>query len=173
MIQRKKHFTLEDHTIVSSHLFCSLVYRNWQRPGAAINLTTDEAAGAVERDGHLIIHSWKHKTVLADGPAVMALHPDDVAIFLHYRDGMRPPNVAAGSSAGGGNIFLPNLHNRSLTNYSTRKFNHHSLSTATAVRKAGATKMVGSNYQLPSTKYPKLKNSMLHVVLWRTYYTIL
>ena len=49
MIQRKKHFTLEDHTIVSSYLFCSLVYRNWQWPGAAINLTTDEAAGAVER----------------------------------------------------------------------------------------------------------------------------
>ena len=84
--RKKKYFTLEDLTIVSSYLFCSLVYRNWRWPGAAINLTTDEAAGAVERDGHLIIHSWKHKTVLARGLAVMVLHPDNVAIFQHYRN---------------------------------------------------------------------------------------
>ena len=73
-IKRKsKQFTSEDLAIVSTYLFCSLVYRNWQRPGAAINLTTHEAAGAVERDGHIAVRSLQHKTALAHGPAVMVL----------------------------------------------------------------------------------------------------
>lgn len=150
-IKRKsKNFTSEDLAIVSTYLFCSLVYRNWQRPGAAINLKTHEAAGAVERDGHIVVHSSQHKTALAHGPAVMVLPREDVAIFLHYRDVMRP-NIAGSSAAEDSNIFLLNSHYRPLINYRdtvksiSRKFNLPALSTATAVRKAGATMMVGSN----------------------------
>ena len=79
----------------------------------------------------------------------MVLPREDVAIFLHYRDVMRP-NIA-GSSADSSNILLLNSHHRPLINYRdaiksiSRKFNLPALSTATAVRKAGATKMVGSN----------------------------
>ena len=174
----------------SSYLFCLLVYTNWQWPGAAINLTTDEAAGAVKRMatslstagsirqylpmGQLWWYytqmmlpsscitgaSWGHRMLLlAHQPEAATsffstrttgcwltigmplrvspvssttlhcwqqqqcakLEPPrwlaPIAIFLHYRGIRRPPNVAAGSSAGGSNFFLLNSHNRLLTNY--------------------------------------------------------
>ena len=63
--RKKKHFTLDNLSIMRTYLFCSLVYRNWQRPGAVISLTIEEAAGAVEKDGHLVLHSRQHKTTLA------------------------------------------------------------------------------------------------------------
>ena len=134
---------------MSTYLFCLLVYRNWQRPGAAISLTIEEAAGAVEKDRHLVLHSRHHKTTLTHGSAIMVIHQEDTALFLHYRDVMRP-NVA-GSSAGTSNILLINSHCRPLTSYRnaikslTWKFKPPPLSTAMAVWKAGATKIVGSD----------------------------
>ena len=66
-VRKQRHFNFDDINIMSKYLFCSLVYRNWQRPGAAISLTIDEDAG----DGHLVVHSRQHKTALTHGPAAM------------------------------------------------------------------------------------------------------
>lgn len=70
----KRQFTSDDLSMMSTYLFCSLVSRNWQRLGAAITLTFDEAVEAAERDGHLVVHSRQHKTTLTYGPAVMVIH---------------------------------------------------------------------------------------------------
>ena len=47
-----------------------------------------------EKDGHLVLHS---KTTLTHGPAVMVIHQEDTALFLHYRDVMQP-NFAGSST---------------------------------------------------------------------------
>ena len=51
-----------EHNMLVTYLFLCLVCRNWQRPGAAINLTVSEANAPIVEDGKIIIKSLEHKT---------------------------------------------------------------------------------------------------------------
>lgn len=47
---------------IVTFLFVCLICGNWQRPGAIINLTLDEALAGVELNGKLVLKSKTHKT---------------------------------------------------------------------------------------------------------------
>ena len=98
----------------ATYLFCALVYKNWQRPGAAINITLDEASAAKEeRNGKLVVRCKVHKTGLAYGPAVMVLKGNDVKRYWHYLHNIRPKQRVYPSCA---NIFLLTATGRPLKN---------------------------------------------------------
>ena len=73
-------------TIVATYLFMALAYKNWQRPGAILNLTTDEANSAKTRTDSIIITSAVHKTSYTHGPAVMVLKGNDALSFNKWRN---------------------------------------------------------------------------------------
>lgn len=53
---------------------CHLVYTNFQRQGAVINMTVGEIRDAERSKDHRVISVWEHKTVAAHGPAKIACH---------------------------------------------------------------------------------------------------
>ena len=57
IVQKSTDFTLVDVNTLVMYICCSLTYKNWQRPGVAINLTLSEAAKAQRVDEKFIIHS--------------------------------------------------------------------------------------------------------------------
>ena len=89
-IQHKATPSNEHTNFFVTYIFLSLTYRNWQRPGPALNLTLSEANEATEKDGKLIIHSASHKTALTYGPAILVLKGDDTIYFKHYIQNIRP-----------------------------------------------------------------------------------
>ena len=85
----------EDSNFLSTFIFLCLGYKNFQRPGPAINMTPKEADEAVyvKSDGEedkLKILVSKHKTARSYGPAILYLSQDDATMFIHYRDNVRP-----------------------------------------------------------------------------------
>ena len=121
----------------------ALAYKNWQRPGAIINLTVSEANNAKLRtDG--IIASAVHKTSYTHGPAVMVLKGDDALAFRIYRRWRNANHKDL-------DTFFVTLEGTKLTNYQSliktylRKLvlHHLQLPTITDVRKLGATEVAG------------------------------
>ena len=78
---------------MTTYLFVAMTYRNWQRPGAAVNTTLAEAKAAkikVEgENSYLVVHASHHKTAATYGPAQLILEGQDIEIFLLYREHVR------------------------------------------------------------------------------------
>ena len=80
-IKKKGKPTNEEITFFVTYLFIILTYKNWQHPGAAINLTLSEACDATESDGKLIVTVANHKISLTYGPAILVLQGEDIEFF--------------------------------------------------------------------------------------------
>ena len=94
-------FTNQDVNTLVAYLFCMLTYGNWQRAGAAINLTIAEATNQHHKtkgpDRFYTVSSAIHKTALTHGPAVMCLINIDINLFLHNLQNVRPTMPSAPS----------------------------------------------------------------------------
>ena len=70
-----------------------MTYKNWQRPGAAVNTTLEEAKAArVKVEGetsYLVVHASHHKTAATYGPAQLILEGQDIVIFDLYLNYVR------------------------------------------------------------------------------------
>lgn len=137
-------------THMATYLFCSLVYRNWQRPGPAIALTIAEATRdcAVGRaDGKLVLNSRTHKTSASYGPASLVLEGSDVDLFKKFLTVTRP-GVTTSSTT---DSVLVTGRGQPLTSYRDhvnalcRKFHLGPMPTPTQMRKVGASSAVQQN----------------------------
>ena len=147
-IIEKSTFSASDTNTLVAYLFCVLTYGNWQRPGAAINLTLKEALEAKFVDDKLVVHCLNHKTAGAYGPAVMVLKDHDAHVFQFYLNVVRP--TLASSSTGDNELALVSCNGRPLHNYRdlvsslTKQFGLKDLPNLTTIRKSGATAAVTS-----------------------------
>ena len=127
------------------YIFCCLTYKNWQRPGVAINLTLEEAGKARRVDEKFVIHCRQHKTASTYGPAVLVLDDEDAKYFKCYIDVVRSTIQGGRDSS---ELALLTYNGRPLTHYQdllaslTSRLGIKPLPNITAIRKAGATTAV-------------------------------
>ena len=103
-------------------LSCDVCYKithleiisNWQRAGAALNLTLAEAQGARLVDGKYTITVADHKTGQSCGPAVLCLSQSDGQVFRHYINTVRP---LLQSSSQNSDVTHLTSRGKSLNNY--------------------------------------------------------
>ena len=131
--------------LLATYLFAAITYGNWQRAGAALNLTLAEAQAARLVDGKYTIAVADHKTGQSHGPAVLVLSQSDGRIFQHYLNTVRPLLPCSSQNS---DVALLTSRGKSLTNYIgllktlTKRYGLGRLPTITLCRKAGATDTV-------------------------------
>jgi hypothetical protein len=60
---KKKELTTTKQTSISTYVFASLGYKNWQRPSGLINMKyLDAEKATTQEDGAFIIKRYHHKT---------------------------------------------------------------------------------------------------------------
>ena len=123
----------------------SLLYKNWQRPGAVVNATLDESK--VTKNGSLYIMSVEHHKTALEGVAKVVMEAVDHGRVVLYVDTIR--NVQVGKTDTN-NLFVLN-GGRPLGNLSSKiKSIGNRLPSATRVRKIGATSVVLTLGQSPT-----------------------
>ena len=156
-----KELSRSEITLLTTYLFMCLTYKNWQRPGAVIRMTLEEAQAYVMKDNKLVVKTFHHKTGQAHGPAVMVLDGDDATLFQMYLNKVRI-NISTSSSTQ--SAFVTS-HGSPLTNYRdlvhslTNRLGIPLFPNITAVRKAGATAAVSS---LPDDVMEQVSQHMSH-----------
>lgn len=92
---------------MATRLFIAITYGNFQRAGAAINLTINEASKACTIQPSDAAHSQRlrmfvadHKTASSIGPANIYLDSHDIELFQHYlrKDSEQPSSLTLCSS---------------------------------------------------------------------------
>ena len=148
-----------NYNYVSTYLFMAFTYLNWQRPGAVINLTLEEAENARYTETSIILQSKEHKTAQTHGPAVMVLSGLPAEVFKTYLIWRRQQTFAVAN-------FLVTENGQALVNYpslvQTLLQQLHittKLPTITAVRKLGATAVVAEGDE---TQTEQLAEHMSH-----------
>lgn len=63
---------------------CYLVYTNFQRQGAAMNMTAGEVMAAKQCREYRIVSVWEHKTTSSHGSAKIAIHQRVYRLILRY-----------------------------------------------------------------------------------------
>ena len=66
---------------------CYLVYTNFQREGAVMNMTASEMMGATQSKAYYVIGVWDHKTAASHGPAKIAVQDDVYTLLVEHMGG--------------------------------------------------------------------------------------
>jgi hypothetical protein len=81
-------------TQMATYLYVAMTYGNWQRPGAAVQATVQEARAArISHAGekpYIIVNASEHRTAQTYGPAQLVLEDESVQIFDLYLHHVRP-----------------------------------------------------------------------------------
>jgi len=135
--------TRDEQTLCLGIVLVMLLFKNWQRPGAVINMTTREyrQARPITEEGKevLVIAVLEHKTEV-QGPANVTCAGEDIKMLRSYHNLIRPfcdPDNQCHyflTVPGGGQVKKPNYYIQKL-----QKEYGVQVPTATRVRKIGCT----------------------------------
>ena len=123
----------------------SLLYKNWQRPGAVVNATLDDSK--VTKNGSLYIMSVEHHKTALEGVAKVVMDAVDHGRVVLYVDTIRNVQVDKTDT---NNLFIL-TGGRPLGNLSSKiKSIGNRLPSVTRVRKIGATSVALTLGQSPT-----------------------
>ena len=134
----KDQITYAEKNFLAVFVFMNLTYGNWQRPGAAINVTISEANSFKTNNEKIIVTSTNHKTY---GPAVMALEGLAKEAFFFYINNIRK-NIPTPSSV---DNALVTSNGQPMSHYCdhiksiTGRYGFKDFPTLTEICKCGAT----------------------------------
>ena len=88
---------------------CHLVYTNFQRQSAVINMTVAEVLAAkVHKEYHDVVSVWEHKTTNAHGAAKIAVNARGYSLLIRYTGEREGSDLIryTGEREGSGLVFL-------------------------------------------------------------------